>query len=126
MREGQRVPPEAPPNPSDSSVQTPEGTPDLRGRPVAPSIKVVRGSILQLMPLPGWMLDEHNECLGAALVELEVVYPDGTKDVGREILPFGSSLAVRLPDGVDHDAFYAIHALGDYRDYLRRAGEAQQ
>jgi hypothetical protein len=81
------------------------------------SYPVVHGArILQIMPAPCALADKYgNAYVGYALVELDLEWPDGSRDLGRDILPFGPEGGII---GAPGDSYYGLHALGDDRpDY---------
>lgn len=84
-------------------------------------ITITSAKVLQIMPLTGWWINA-DRCPGAALVELEGHYGNGESFSGREILPLSEDLTIRFPKGVDWEALYTTHVLGDYHDYITFRG----
>ena len=69
--------------------------------------------ILQIMPAPCALADKYgNPYVGYALVGLDIEWSEGSREVRRDILPFGADGGII---GVPDDGYYLLHALGDDR-----------
>lgn len=69
--------------------------------------------IVQLMPAPAVLTDDDgNLFVGFALVEIDLDWGDGVREKNLDIFPIGNDGGI---DGLPDDAFYKVHALGDYR-----------
>ena len=89
-------------------------------------------TILQIEALPpGYWVNEHNRCLGMALVEMRVQYEADKPDevVVREILPLGEDFGLAgLPSatGDRGEPFYVAHGLGDDKPFVYYAPDHEE
>jgi hypothetical protein len=80
------------------------------------SVEITRATVLQIMPLVDWWINDMSRCPGAALVEIAGTR-NGEEFSGRTILPLNSDLSVNFPAWCC-DAAYDADVFGDDKDFL--------